>query len=122
MTNFLSDIEIASMRAEIENTVLADTCNILTLTYTADGQGGFTEAWGTSLSGVSCHIRPMKGFEMLSGDGIQVFHRYILTLPYDTAISEANRVEIGGVAYNVMMPPDNGKSWNLDLRLEVERV
>jgi len=121
MTNFLTDIELAAMRDEIENTVLADTCNILSITYTTDGQGGLNEAWGTAYSGVACHIRPIKGLEALSGDGIQTFHRYILTLPYDTTVTEANRIEIGSVTYNVKTL-DSGKAWNLALRLEVERV
>ncbi len=42
--------ELAQMRADIED-LFPDTCDILSVAYTADSEGGFAEAWGTAIFG-----------------------------------------------------------------------
>ena len=37
--------ELAQMRADIED-LFPDTCDILSVAYTSDSEGGFAEAWG----------------------------------------------------------------------------
>jgi len=121
MSNTLTAAEIEWMRAEIEDVVMADSCNILTITYTSDGQGGLVESWGTATSGVLCRIAPMQNREMLSGDAMQPFRRFKVTLPHGTDVSEVSRLEISGVQYNIL-GIDTGKGWSLNMRLEVEKV
>ena len=121
MSNLLTADEIANMRAEVGNVALPDVCNILTLTQTADGQGGFTDTWGTTTIGVACRLNKITVRELVSGAALQPFSRWILTLPYDTAITEQNRVEVGTISYNVI-GLDNRKSWNLCIRVELEKA
>ena len=45
----LTNAELAQIRGDIAG-MLPDTCNLLTLTRTSDGQGGWSEAWGTASS------------------------------------------------------------------------
>ena len=121
MSNLLTADEIANMRAEVGNVALPDVCNILTLTQTADGQGGFTDTWGTTTIGVACRLNNVTVRELVSGAALQPFSRWILTLPHDTTITEQNRVEVGTISYNVI-GLDNRKSWNLCIRVELEKA
>ena len=117
----LSNDEISSMRNEINNLALPDTCNILSVTQTGDSQGGFTESWGTATAGVACRLDNTSSRELISGEGLRHFTGWMLTLPHDTSIAAGNRVEIGSNDYNVV-GFDDGKSWQLDLRVLVEKV
>ena len=121
MTPTLSTDEIALMRSELEGHALPDTCNILTVTQTQDGQGGYTEAWGTATAGIACRLDNTSSRELLSGDGVQHFTGWMLTLPNDTSIAAGNRVEIGSDQYNVV-GFDDGKSWQISLRAKLEKV
>jgi head-tail adaptor len=115
----LSSDEITAMRATLEDTALPDTCNILSVTQTSDGQGGFTEAWGTATAGIACRLDNTSSRELLSGDAVQHFTGWMLTLPHNTSIAAGNRVEIDNTSYNVV-GFDDGKSWQLDLRVLLE--
>ena len=117
----LSNSEISAMRSTIETEALPDTCNILSVTQTSDGQGGFTESWGTATTGVACRLDNTSSRELLSGEQIEHFTGWMLTLPHDTSIAAGNRVEIGSDQYNVV-GFDDGKSWPLDLRVLLEQV
>ena len=117
----LSSSEVTAMRSTLEGHALPDTCNILSVTQTADGQGGFTDAWGTATAGVACRLDNTSSRELLSGDGIQHFTGWMLTLPQSTSIAAGNRVEIGSDTYNVV-GFDDGKSWKISLRAKLERV
>lgn len=116
----LSTDEIAAMRATIE-TVLPDTCNILSVTQTSDGQGGFTDVWGTATAGVACRLDNTSSRELISGEQMKHFTGWMLTLPHSTSIAAGNRVEINSENYEVV-GFDDGKSWQLDLRVLVEKV
>lgn len=116
----LTNNELIAMRRAI-NDLLPGTCNILSLTRTSDGQGGWTEAWGTATTGVSCRLDNVTKREQLSGAAVQHFTGWVLTVPYDTTITQSQRVEIGSTQYNVR-GIDSGKSWTASLRLDVEAV
>ena len=47
----LSNAELTDMRDTIQDYLLPDTCNILSIARSSDGSGGFTEAWGTATAG-----------------------------------------------------------------------
>lgn len=118
----LSARELAEIRAGIAD-LLPGTCHILTPTQTPDGQGHWTTSWGTVSGGtaVPCRLDPVSARELQAGDAVQPFHSYWLTLPYDTTISENNRVTIGTVTYEVTSV-DTTKSWIGSIRAFVEIV
>ena len=116
----LSATELANMRAVVEQ-LLPDTCNILTVTRTADGAGGWTDSWGTVTASVDCRLDPISGKEQLAGGAIEPFHRFVLTVPYDTTILPAYRIEHSTFIYNIISV-DYDKSWPVSKRAIVERV
>jgi head-tail adaptor len=121
MTNTLTAAEITAMRADMADVALPDTGNVLSLTQTSDGAGGFSEAWGTVTTGVKCRIGNVGGRELLAGAAIQPFNSFWLTVLNDTTITAANRFEIGTVQYNVISA-DSGKSWDICRRCLVEKI
>ena len=119
----LSNEQLAFMRDQIELT-LPDTCTILSPTRASDGQGGWTETWGTVSAGVKCRLDAAKKLnqrEQIAGAALLPFAYWTLTLPYDTVIESTYRVVVGGNTYNVEHE-DGDKSWNACVRVVVTRV
>ena len=116
----LTTAELVSMRATID-AAFPDLANILNVTYTPDGQGGYTDNWGTALVSVPCRLAFERGLETIAGGGLQPFAGLVLTMPYNTALTTANRVEQGGVLYDVKSV-DTGKSNNLCVRAQVGKI
>lgn len=115
----LSTKDLETIRDSIE-TLLPQTCHILSLTGTLDGQGGFTESWGTATASVKCRLDAARvGREELVAANLQPFSAWTLTVPHDTTITAANRVEVGSDTFNVISV-DNGKSWIGSLRCLLE--
>jgi hypothetical protein len=114
----LSDKDLADMRNTIEDNLLPDTCYILTATSTSDGAGGFTDSWGTVT--VSCRLDTQHGRYTDLDGGLQTYKKLVLSLPYDTTISEANRVQYGSNTYQVVSV--NEGSWLAVKRAEVEKI
>ncbi len=108
------------MRADIESETMPDLCNILTLTQTSDGAGGFTDAWGTLLTNVSCRVDPIRGGEALAAGAVNDYNTMRLTVPYDTGLTVQHRVEHDGATYNVRSVSSG--SWMVSQRAIVERV
>ena len=108
------------MRTEIEK-LLPDTCNLLTVTETANGSGGVTQVWGTATAGVACRLDKKTGGEQVTGAALSAYRGYMLSLPHDTTITEAYRVEISGVTYTVQSV-NVGTSWQAVKRVEVEKL
>src|SRR5512139_1289604 len=102
MSNLLNDWEITAMRDEVNGVALPGTCAILSLTLTSDGQGGYTETWGTATTSVACRIDPVQSREILSGDAVQPFSRFVVTLPYDATVTQENRIQIDTTQYNIL--------------------
>lgn len=115
----LSANELAQLRAAQE-AMLPDTAYILSLTRVSDGMGGGTATWGTAGT-ADCRIEAMAGSERYSGDKRTAFARYVVTVPYDTTVNEANRVKISDVTFHILNV-NSSKSWPTVKRLEVERV
>jgi hypothetical protein len=126
----LSSREMLDMRGALES-LMPDTCHILEVTNTSDGQGGLTQAWGTAVANVTCRIDSFLsrglasmrgGGEMVVGGALTDFSRWIVSMPYDTAVEVANRIQMSdGSVYNIVSL-DTGKSWDLEKRLTVEKV
>lgn len=122
MSNTLTAAELSWMRAEAENVVMPDTCHILSVTRTSDGQGGMNDTWGTAGTSIPCRLDAwsMTGREQMSGAAVQAYHGMVLHLPYDTTITTANRVKIGTTTFAVTSA-DMPKSWSITRAVEVER-
>ena len=112
--------ELAQMQADIYD-LLPDTCDILSVAYTSDSEGGFAEAWGTATANVKCRIDYRSGRETLTGGAIQPYSKAVISLPYSTAISLTNRVKSGDYIWAVKSIND-GQSWKAVKRVEMERV
>lgn len=121
MSLLLTDAEIEWMRDTVQQVALPGTCAILSLTQTSDGQGGYTDTWTAGTLGIACRIDPSTSREQLSGAAIQPFSRFTVTLPYDTGVSQINRLQIDSTQYNIL-GIDAVRSWDMCIRLEVEKV
>jgi len=91
--------ELSQIRTDLE-TALPGTCYITSLTRTSDNQGGWTESWGT-VGTSTCRLDFTGGKETLTGAALAPFTQAILTLPYDTTITEQNRVVFEDNTYTV---------------------
>ena len=112
--------ELAQMQADIYD-LLPDLCDILSVAYTADSEGGFTETWGTATAKVHCRIDYRSGRENLMGGAIQPYSNAVLSIPYNTTINLTNRVKSGDYIWTVKSIND-GQSWKAVKRVEMERV
>lgn len=112
--------ELARMREDIQSAILPDSGYILTVTETPDGQGGITQAWGTADS-TRCRIDPLTAAEVLAGGKIDMFHGFTITLPQGKSVTSKDRIEIAGVAYNVITV-DTGKSWETCIRIKAQKA
>ena len=112
--------ELAQMRADIED-LFPDTCDILSVAYTSDSEGGFAEAWGTATANVHCRIDYRSGTERMTGGAIQPYNKAVISLPYNTTISATNRIKSGAYTWSILSLND-GQSWQAVKRAELERV
>jgi len=112
--------ELAQMQADIYD-LLPDTCDILSVAYTSDSEGGFAEAWGTATANVHCRINYRSGRETMVGGAIQPYSKAVLSVPYNTTISLTNRVKSGDYVWSIVSIND-GQSWQAVKRAELERV
>ena len=118
--SILSAAELAAIRADVAN-MLPSTCDLLAVARTSDGQGGFTETWGTATADVACRLDYVRGLKAYYGGALQPYTGWMLTLPYDTAISTAYRVLHNGVTYTVT-GEDSHKDWPVSVRVMVEAL
>lgn len=98
--NWITASELAQMQTDIE-TLLPHTCDILSLTYTSDGQGGMVETWGTAYAGISCRVDYKTGKETVTSGALNPYHSAIISLPHDTTIDTGNRVQSGANVFSV---------------------
>jgi head-tail adaptor len=112
--------ELAQMRADIED-LMPDVCDILSVTYVSDGEGGMTETWGTVSADVKCRVDYRSGSEKMTGGAIQPYSKAVLSLPYSTTISTTNRVKMDAYVWSVLSV-NNKQSWDAVRRAELERV
>jgi hypothetical protein len=124
MVAMLTDNDLKFLRDTI-NGMLPDVCNILSEALASDGQGGQTATWGTTLTNVGCRLDEdnRTGANQLTpiAGGLREAHRYILSLPFNTAISAHDRVEHGGNTYHVISV-NNNVSWQGVTRAVLELV
>ena len=122
----LTTKELTSIRADV-NDLLPDTGYIITVAETADGMGGNSEGTSIAAGGTTSYridpetFQRLRSGEMVYSGALQPFHKFILTLPYDTTITTNNRfLGKDGDYYNVVSIDDD-KSWIASVRAFVER-
>lgn len=96
----LTDYETAAMRA-MQEEWLPGTAVIQTNVPASDGAGGFEASWSASGT-VPCRVSYQamgsgaRGGEVELGAAIRDVAPWIVTLPYDTDVSTADRLVIAG--------------------------
>lgn len=90
------------MRDEAE-LALPDVCVIRARTLTADGQGGKTESYATSVT-TTCRVSPAGRAmqEVTRADGTRATADWVVTLPYNTTVSQSDRLLVNTVTYEVL--------------------
>ena len=98
----LSTLELSQLRADA-NDYLPDTCDIQTMTRTADSYGGWTETWADTYEDVACRlaVMPLNRPESIDAGQIASTTRWLLAVPYNQAIDATMRVVHDGVTYEV---------------------
>lgn len=114
----LSAADLASMRATAEQ-ALPGTAVIQSGTLTSDGGGGHTETF-TPSGTVPCRVAPINGSEREEGDRITAESEYVITLPAETTVETDDRIETGGITYNVTAVRD--RSWEVTRRVEAQKI
>lgn len=122
----LSASELAFMRSSI-NQLMPDTCNILSVTRSSDGMGGWSDAWGTATSNVACRVDYRSsnigsgGREQITGGALLPYQMAAITLPYDTTVTPANRIEVDSNVFSIQSV-NTGQSWKAVTRCTCELV
>ena len=98
----LRDIDLALLR-ETQERALPETCDRIRVVYGDDGIGGRTEVGTSILLGIPCR-RTVASWprDILRSGGVAIRVTKIVTLPHGTDVEEADRLEIGGSAYEVV--------------------
>jgi hypothetical protein len=124
----LNDRELKLIRKDFEKTVFTDVCNILSLSQASDGEGGLVDTWGTATANIPCRLDSLTsrgvgfiGSEMVRNGSLKSYSTWIITLPYDTALTSANRVQVGSDVFNVV-ETDASKSLDITRRATLEKV
>ncbi len=112
--------ELARLQADLA-ALLPDRCDLLTVTRTSDGAGGWSESWATAAANVPCRFDPLRGSEALVGAALQSRQVYTVTLPAGTTLTTASRLKRGTTSYAVLAV-DGVKSWAGTLRAVVEAL
>lgn len=117
----LTNAELEQMRAAIEE-LLPDTCTVLSVTRASDGQGGYTETWGTVTASLACRLDTARpGTQAQFGASVQPFQGYVLTVNHGGTITTANRILKDGYTFEVVSV-DFAKSWDGSRRVYLERL
>lgn len=121
---FLDAAELAAMRDDVAS-MLPGTAIIQSKSRASDGAGGGSATWAAVTGGtVAARLDPMTrqggGAEeyALREAGVNI---YQLTLPYNAPLAMDNRVQMGGINYEVRSV-DTGKDWAVSLRAVVVKV
>ena len=112
--------ELTAMRDAIAD-LFPDTCNILALTTTSDGAGGWTEAWGTATASVPCRVDYLSGRETTTGGALLPYQSAVISMAHGVSVTPQNRVEVGSNVYS-LQAANTGQSWKAVSRFMAELV
>jgi SPP1 family predicted phage head-tail adaptor len=73
------------------------------VTYSSDGAGGQTEAWGNFVNAPSAWaaVRPMSARESMAEDRMTATAETMFTIRYRSDVNETHRILWGGEEYNI---------------------
>ncbi|MCC7210131.1 MAG: head-tail adaptor protein [Anaerolineae bacterium] len=117
-----SAADIARMRATAE-LIFDQTCMIERGTITNDGQGGWSESWGTVAGTVACRLGVMSGAgDIREGASRREYSDVlVLRVAYDQDIAQTDRVTINTDVYQVEELLDEHQ-WMMVKRARVTKV
>ena len=85
----------------VQNSNLPETAYVQRLTRTADGEGGYTEAWNTVTTTTARIGEPKGEFEKEIAGKISVGVAYVITLPSSVALDLTDQIQINSKNYKV---------------------
>jgi hypothetical protein len=100
--------------------LLPDTCQVVTITLTENGQGGQTESRATA-SAVPFRLDVLTGREQIAGGALQPFTSYKGSLPYNTTVTTDSQLLHNSVNYAVTAVNTN-QSWIAVKRVDLEKL
>ena len=72
------------------------------LTRTADGAGGFTEAWAAiAATPTRAHVKAMSGGERFQSQRTEATSTHKIVVRYNAGLTDVDRAVIRGRAYNI---------------------
>jgi len=115
----LKAADLSYMRSSI-NELFPDTCNILSSSWSSDGEGGQVETWGT-LSSSSCRVDYGQGKESKTGEALVPYQKAVISFAYDVIITPANRIQVGSNLFSIQAG-NGGQSWKCVSRVSCELI
>jgi len=102
MTGLLDAIELECVRNDLEAT-LSDTCTIAYVTRTADGMGGWTEAYTNRGASIACRLMPLNFGRRpgISAEQLKEGKVWVLSLHHDQAVAIDDKVTHTSDVYRV---------------------
>ena len=120
MASILTAEQLAAMKA-VQNLNLPETAYVQALVRTSDGEGGFTEAWTTSVTTTARIGEPKGELERDIAGKIAVGMAYVITLPSETVLDLTNQIQISGINH-IIHWTNKDKSQKTALRVIVTRT
>lgn len=119
----LTSGQLAKMRT-VANKLLPDTAVIYTRALADDGRGGKLASW-TEGESVACRLSAAsvrgRAKDATHGDRIEPAEGWIVSLPVDAVVGEADRLKINGIFYEVISS-NTRRSFDVNLRLICKQV
>lgn len=98
----ISASELAALRADLVRLTLLDTCTILSPVETVEASGAVVRSFVPSALLVPCRLDPVQVSPVMGQAGrTGIEDEYTLSLPWDADITAEDRIEIGGVRYQI---------------------
>lgn len=95
--------QVAQFRT-VANRFLTDTCSIQTYTAVSDSEGGQTDTWNTTQTGVPCRVSAtgLTPDERALAGRVTTERLYAATLPQGTTITNRDRIVWSGNTLEVI--------------------
>lgn len=99
----LSTLELSQLRSD-QGDYFPDTCSFQAVTRTSDSQGGWTESWDDTYTGVACRIAPQifAYGESMPGHQVQSQSAWVLHVAHNQSVDTEWRVVHDGVTYEIV--------------------
>lgn len=120
MSGLITARELVAMQATAAG-MLPDSCTIQTRSTVANGQGGVTETWASTIN-VPCKLSALLlRNEGSPGDRYAMRTGWMLSVAYSTTIAAGNRAIVNGHTYEVTSVEDE-QSYRVLRRAYMQRV